>query len=385
MTPRPPATGTIELRPKLVTTQTQLEALLEHLSSQPTIAVDTESNSLFAYREQVCLIQFSTPDGDYLVDPLGDLDPAPLARVFANPATEKVFHAAEYDVMCLKRDFGYQFANLFDTMWAARILGWPRVGLGDILQGTFDVRTNKRYQRFNWGKRPLDSEALTYASLDTHYLLPLCQLQAGALRKRRRWGEAQEVFAGVAASESPPRPFDPQGFWRIKGTSKLTGQQQAILRQLYIWRDGEARRKDTPPFKILGDSTVVALTMTSPHTKAELTGIRGLRPHHVHRFGERILRAVELGIRSKPPQPPPRSPRHSHREMERFRALRAWRNERAAQRGVDPDVILSNAVLWALSADNPEAMDDLRNIEGLGPWKRNEYGADLLRVLRGRP
>jgi ribonuclease D len=164
----------------------------------------------------------------------------------------------------------------------------------------------------------------------------------------------------------------------------MTGEQQAILRQLYIWRDREARRRDAPPFKILGDSTLVTLAMTRPYSKAELTGIRGLRPHHVRRFGDRILRAVKLGIRSKPPQPPPRPPRHSQREIARFRALRAWRTELAERRGVDPDVILSNAILWALSEDNPKAMGNLKTIEGLGPWKRDKYGAELLRVLRGR-
>ena len=374
----------VPLRPSLVASQSQLEALLGNLSSHSAIAVDTESNSLHAYRERVCLIQFSTCDGDYLLDPLADLDPSPLGRIFADPDVEKVFHAAEYDVMCLKRDFAFQFANLFDTMWAARVLGWPRVGLGDILNGTFDVQTNKHYQRYDWGKRPIDSEALTYACLDTHYLLPLRELQGGALLQRGRWQEAQEVFAQVADTNSAPRAFSPQGFWRIKGASRLTGQQQAILRQLYIWRDREARRKDTPPFKILGDATLVALTRTRPRSKAELTGMRGLRSHHVHRFGDRILRAVERGNQSQPPQPPPPPPRHSRSEKQRFSALRAWRKETAARRGVDSDVILGNQVLWALAEDDPETLDDLRHIEGLGPWKREEYGPDLLRVLRGQ-
>ena len=223
--------------PVVVTSPPQLATLLEALSDQPAVAVDTESNSLYAYQEQVCLIQFSIPGADYIVDPLADLDLSPLAPIFADPGVPKIFHAAEYDVMCLKRDFGFRFANLFDTMWTARILGWPRVGLGDVLKQTFGVRTNKRYQRYNWGKRPLETEALAYACLDTHYLLPLRRLQAEALMQQGRWEEAQEVFDQIAASEPISHTFDPEGFRRVKGAFDLTGREQAILRELYIWRD----------------------------------------------------------------------------------------------------------------------------------------------------
>ncbi|MDY7078916.1 MAG: ribonuclease D, partial [Chloroflexota bacterium] len=195
--------------PEVITTPQQLEALMEALSDRPAVAVDTESNSLYAYQEQVCLIQFSIPGEDYLVDPLAGLDLSPLGHLFADPGKQKVFHAAEYDVMCLKRDFGFRFANLFDTMWAARILGWPRVGLGDVLQETFGVHTKKRYQRYNWGKRPLDQEALTYACLDTHYLLPLRHLQADALAQKENLEEAREVFDQVAASEPTFQSFSP--------------------------------------------------------------------------------------------------------------------------------------------------------------------------------
>src|SRR4030065_1346013 len=100
-----------------------LKRLANILDDQQIIAVDTESNSLFAYREQVCMIQFSTSEADYLVDPMELQDLSPLGPIFADPKIEKTFHAAEYDLLCLKRDFGFSFTNLFDTMLAARILG----------------------------------------------------------------------------------------------------------------------------------------------------------------------------------------------------------------------------------------------------------------------
>lgn len=367
--------------PIAVTSPPQLAALLEALSAQPAVAVDTESNSLYAYQEQVCLIQFSIPDADYIVDPLAGLDLSPLAHLFADPGVQKVLHAAEYDVMCLKRDFGFRFASLFDTMWAARILGWPRVGLGDVLRETFGVRTNKRYQRYNWGKRPLEQEALAYARVDTHYLLPLRRLQADALMQKGRLEEAQEVFDQLAASEPVPHTFDPEDFRRVKGAFDLTRREQAILRELYVWRDREARRRDRPLFKVLNDHILVALAQACPRTADKLADVSGLKPYHVRRYGRHILRAIERGIRARPPEPPPPPPRHSEAEVARFQALRAWRKQVAAEREVDADVIISNAVLWALAEQNPRALEGLNHINGLGPWKRKTYGEAILKVL----
>ncbi|MFQ6100389.1 MAG: ribonuclease D [Anaerolineae bacterium] len=375
------AAATSPSPPVVATSPPQLAALLEALSDQPAVAVDTESNSLYAYRERVCLIQFSIPGADYVVDALAGLDLSPLARIFADPEIQKVFHAAEYDVMCLKRDFGFRFANLFDTMWAARILGWPRVGLGDVLKEHFGVRTNKRYQRYNWGKRPLEPEALTYACLDTHYLLPLRRLQADALMQQDRWEEAQEIFAQITASEPMTHTFDPEDFRRIKGAHDLTRREQAVLRELTIWRDREARRQDRPPFKVLNDHTLIALAQARPRAPEELPSIDGLKPYHARRYGGRILRAIERGIRARPPHPPPPPPRHSEAEVARFQALRAWRKQIAARRGVDTDVVVGNGVLWALAEQNPTTLDDLENIEGLGPWKRKTYGEAILKIL----
>ncbi|MFL7791564.1 MAG: ribonuclease D [Anaerolineae bacterium] len=367
--------------PNVVTSFSQLTALLQALYDEPFVAVDTESNSLYAYQEQVCLIQVSIPGADYIVDPLTGLDMAPLADLFADSKVQKIFHAAEYDVMCLKRDFEFCFENLFDTMWAARILGWPRVGLGDIMKDLFDVRTNKRYQRYDWGKRPLDQKALIYASLDTHYLLPLRHLQADGLMRKERWEEAREVFDQVAASEPIANSFAPEDFWRVKGAFDLKRREQAILRELAIWRDGEARRRDCPHFKVFHDRVLIALAKAQPGTQAELAGVDGVKPYHARRYGKHVLRAIEQGRHADLPEFPPPPLRHSEEELERYEALRAWRKEVAAERQVDVDVIVCNAVLWDLAERNPRAAKDLDAVEGLGPWKRQAYGEAILSVL----
>src|SRR5262249_2530874 len=155
-------------------------------------AIDTESNSLYAYRERVCLVQISTRTADYIVDPLTIGDMTPFADLMANPAIEKVFHAAEYDLICLKRDYALICQNLFDTMIAARIVGLKLVGLGNLLEQYAGVKADKSHQRDNWGERPLPKESLLYAQMDTHYLPLLRDSLHAELVNTNRLTEAQE-------------------------------------------------------------------------------------------------------------------------------------------------------------------------------------------------
>ena len=193
--------------------------MLEALVGEPALALDTESDSLYRYFYKVCLVQVSTISTDYLVDPLRLPDISGLNDLLADPSIEKVFHAAENDVVVLKRNFGFSFAHLFDTMVAARILGLPRVSLAALLEENFAVKLDKRAQLTDWGRRPLTGEQLSYARLDTHYLMPLRDLLADELRARRRWREASEAFRGAARPGACRKTFRPRGLLAQSGGS----------------------------------------------------------------------------------------------------------------------------------------------------------------------
>jgi len=359
--------------------------MLRHLQTQPRIAVDTEADSLFAYYHKVCLIQFSVPDVDYLVDPLALHDLRPLGALFADPHVEKVFHAAENDILILKRDHGFHFAHLFDTMIAARILGWPNIVLAALLQEHFGVRLDKRMQRTDCGKRPLSSEQLAYARLDTYYLLPLRDRLYQELVTRGRWEEALDAFAALSDVEFVEKPFDPDGFWRINGTRDLTGRQLAVLRELYLWREECARRLDLPPFKILNDRALILLSVRQPTMPDALHKVAGLSTMVGHRFSHEILAAIRRGQSAPIPVPPQRRQngrlRPDEATLARYEALRAWRARKAVERGVNPDVVLTNEVLMHIARENPRSLDDLARLNLLSPWKLNAYGPELLAAL----
>ncbi len=382
----------IETPPIMVATPDGLTTLHHAIMHQVCVAVDTESDSLFSYFEKVCLVQISTPATDYVVDPLALNNPdnpiATLADFFADPAIEKVFHAAEYDIFCMKRDYQFTFANLFDTMIAARILGWKNVGLGNILQERFGVALNKKMQRADWGHRPLTAEHIAYAREDTHYLLRLRDLQIAELAKLGRLEEAREEFARLALVEPTPRKFDPDAYWNITGARDLDGVALGILRELYHFRDAQSRREDRPPFKILSDTTMIHIATAHPASLRGLANTTSVSSYAVQRYGTAILSAVARGMATpQTAQPHPHvkgEPPLDNSARDRLSKLKEWRKARAAARGVETDVIVPNDVLFAIARKHPRTLDALVTASNLGPWKAREYGDEMLAVLHGK-
>ncbi|MCC7208226.1 MAG: ribonuclease D, partial [Anaerolineae bacterium] len=272
--------------PTFIVAPDALRELVSHLRQQPLVAVDTESNSLYAYRERVCLVQVSTRARDWLIDPLSVDDLSPLGEIFANPAIEKVFHAAEYDLMCLKRDYGFTFANLFDTMIAARILGLKAVGLGNLLEQHFGVRQDKRFQRANWALRPIPPDQLAYAQQDTHFLPALRDVLREMLEQGGHLDEAREAFDLLAETTPSERTFDPDAYWYINAARDLDRRSMAILRELYLWREQTAQDRDVPPFKIVGDDGLAAIARTTPASVEALASLRGVGPSLARRYGQ---------------------------------------------------------------------------------------------------
>ena len=368
--------------PSVVADADALRRLAAAVASEPVVAVDTESNSLHAYRERVCLIQFSTAAADYIVDPISLPDLSLLAPLFANPAQQKIFHAAENDIVCLRRDYQFAFANIFDTMSAARTLGWPQVGLASILDTQFGVTMSKKYQRSDWKRRPLMPEQLDYARLDTHYLIALRDKQIAALAEAGREAEAQEEFERLARLGGSPATAEPAtpAFWRVKDARKLTPAQAAILQTLFAYREQQAERIDRPPFMVMGEATLMDLVRRAPRQIQDMHGVAGMTPDQMRRYGAGVLAAVEQGL-AAPAQYAPRVDRESDEVQDRYDRLHTWRKNRAKARGVESDVILPRTALWDLARRPPRTPGDLAQIADFGPWRRETYGAEILALL----
>jgi len=211
-----------------------LRTLADRLRGAPAIGLDTESDSLHSFPEKVCLIQVAEENGAVsLLDPLALGDLSPLAPVCADPRIVKVLHGASYDLASMKRDFGFGFARIFDTMVAAQFLGLPELGLASLLEHFFGILPGPSRQKDNWAERPLSPEQELYAVEDVLHLIPLHDQLLQQLRGLGREAWVEEECQALAVTPASQRIFDPDSYVRLKGTRDLDGRGLAILRELY--------------------------------------------------------------------------------------------------------------------------------------------------------
>jgi ribonuclease D len=369
-----------------VRTPEQLARLAESLSGTAALALDTESDSLHHHVEKVCLVQLATDRGDAcLVDPLALRDLSPLAPVMADRGVAKVLHGADYDVTTLKRDFGFCFAGLFDTMIAARFLGRPQIGLQALAQAELGVALSKESQRDDWSRRPLTPTQEQYALADVAHLLVLQARLAGELRQLGRLSWVEEESDAVAALEPARRGREPEAYQKVKGMRRLSRRQQAVLREIYGWRESLAETTDVPAFKLLSSEALIAMAERAPRSAAELAQVRGLSPR-VRSRGEELLSAIGRALDLPEAELPrlgaaPPRPVLSEAVRKRIESLRAWRTKAAAGLAVDVSVVLPQRLLERLAHAAPREVDALREIEGLRRWRVEAFGGELVAAL----
>jgi ribonuclease D len=371
-----------------IETRADLDALAHDLLAEKVIAVDTEADSFYHYFDKTCLVQIGTRRQIYLVDPLalgGPSELAPLGPIFASPDIRKIFHAAEYDLFVLKRDCSFRFANLFDTMISAQILGYASVGLSSLTEQHFDVNLPKDEQRSDWSTRPLTQSQLSYAAADVLYLIPLAEILAKDLKRVHRETWAQEEFEALERRVWREREFDELGYLRIKGARKLDSSGLSVLRALYLMRDQKAREMDRPPFKVLGNRTLMDLAERQPRKLGELAEIKGITDLLIRRLGRDALDAIRDG-RASEHGPIPKLAGSGRRRMDRHAerrlvALKQWRTRRATELAMDPGVLCPNSTLESIAVRTPHGARDLDALSDMKRWFAREFGAEVAAAL----
>src|SRR5438552_7535039 len=208
----------------------KLANLLPHLRTAEWIAIDTEADSLHAYPEKLCLLQISIAGQDELVDQLADISLDLLWPVLRNH--ELIMHGADYDLRLLRRTFQFIPHHVFDTMIAARLLGYQEFSLTHLVSAKLGVTLEKGPQKMDWARRPLTERMERYARNDTRYLRPVAARLYAELETTGRLGWLKESCARLIREASQPKQLDPELVWRIKGSDRLTPKGLAILREL---------------------------------------------------------------------------------------------------------------------------------------------------------
>jgi ribonuclease D len=363
-----------------VETPRGLQELGDQLSSSSIHALDSESNSGFAYHEKLCLLQFQVNGKFWLVDLTAFLGMEaaldPLWPALESKESKTVLHGGEFDVACLRRDFGLQLGGVWDTQQAASLLGWEKTGYGAVVERICSVELPKAHSYFDWGRRPVQEDALKYAVDDVRYLL---QIEEHLRLEVERADIEEEVrLATDTVMESTWNGgYQPGGFWKIKGVRTLDAVALQRLAALYRWRDSLARRVDLPPGRVLNNRVLLVLSRRSRTSLDELKTL-GIPGRIRHERGEELVRLLDSSGsdgEELPPAPVQRGVSVIERQLDG--RLRDWRTIEAQRRGVVQQLVLPSQALRHLAR---EGTSDLQTVPQLGLKRIALYGKQLQRL-----
>ena len=359
----------------LIATSAQLGKLLEKIARVDRVAVDTEADSLHCYREKLCLLQISLPvrevvagigdagpewrgpnagrehrsrpQRDYVVDPLANVDLEPLCAALERK--EIVLHGADFDLRLLRRGLNFSARRIFDTVIAARLLGIREFSLAALVKRYFGVELGKGSQKANWGRRPLSARMIEYAINDTHYLLPLADCLESQLRERDQLDWLRQSCQRAIEQAAVERVRDEDELWRIRGSASLRGQEAAVLRALWQWRENEAEAADRPPFHILQNHELL---------NAATSFVSGSMPDYKHfssRRRQTFREAAQTAMRLPESEWPLLRRRFGTRPgrdtVRRAEELRRRRDRAAKELDLEPSFIAPRSTIEAIATN----------------------------------
>jgi ribonuclease D len=344
----------------VIANASQLRELLPQLQSVDRVAVDTEADSLHCYREKLCLLQISIPKHDMIVDPLADVDLAPLRDALAEK--EIILHGADYDLRLLRRNMDFAPKRIFDTVIAARLIGIREFSYAALVKCYFDVELVKGSQKANWAQRPLSKRMEEYARNDTRYLLPLAEQLEAELDRHQRLDWFRQSCQRALEQAAIDRERDVDEAWRISGAGALRGRASAVLRELWKWRECEAGAADRPPFHILQNRELIFSAEKFAH--GETPDYKHFSDRRRRAFREAAEVALKLPEKDWPTRPKRFGTRPTAEVIKRTEKLRHNRDHAAKELHIDASFIAPRATLEAVAAD-PSRADAL-----LVRWQR---------------
>jgi ribonuclease D len=363
-----------------ITTTAELTVFCDRLKGQPYVAVDTEFMRETTYWPKLCLIQAATPSDEAVIDPLSpELDLAPFLAVMADPAIEKVFHAARQDVEIFC-NLGAIPRPLFDTQIAGMAAGFgEQIAYDALVRQMLKIDLDKSSRFTDWARRPLSEAQLTYALADVTHLARLFPMLRGRLEESGRTAWVVEEMK--ALTDPALYDTDPESAWKRLKPRRHTAKYLAVFRAVAAWRERTAQARDQPRGRILKDEAIDELATQVP---TDLEGFNRLRSapkgFSGSRFGAELLEAIREALKNADTYAPtlartgPAPPAAAGAVVELLKVLLKARAE-------DADVA---AKLIATVSDLEKiASDDNADTPALQGWRREAFGEDALKLKRG--
>jgi ribonuclease D len=371
-------------------TSDELADLATAARASGRLGIDTEFMSEGRYRPLLCLVQVSV-DGPAnggqpqiaLIDSLdSQVQVGPLAELLGDPAIEVVLHAGRQDVAILRRAWGTEVNNIFDTQIAAGFAGASaQAGYGNLLAQVLGRRVGKTASYTRWDARPLTGEQLSYAAEDVVHLLELGDEIQSRLTDSQRLEWAREECRRL---EGASDERDPETVWeRLPRSNSLDPRARAVARELAAWRERTAASEDRPVGSVLGDPPLVELARRHPAGFEQLENIRGIHKSTVRKRGQEILAAIARGMEADP------IPREEYRgrsdpaDAPLIALAEALLRARALEAGLAYELIASRSELEQIVGAARRG-DEEPNVRTLQGWRRELVGQDLEDLLSGR-
>ncbi len=364
---------------ELIDNASAMAATMEKLAGASRLALDLEmENHCHHYGLHIALVQISIHDGQtFVFDPLSEIDLAPLGAMLTDPNVELIIHDADFDKRTCRQVYKWNLNRFFDTKLAAQFCGFRQYGLGSLLAELLNVKTDKKFQRIDWLKRPLRGDALDYAARDTRFLFDLKNILQRRLTELDRLSWVQEEFKLLETFEDSLD--EPAPHTRIKGSTALSGRQLAILRELAEFRDQLARKLGRPVHFLIRNKILIEMATTPPRTANEIQKIPGIHPAIYRESNSaRLIEAVNRGAAAPTETHPSRvyRPRSTPGYGNRLKAMQTWRTDIANGLNIEPYLLLSNDVIgWCARNAGKTLPPDLAS--QVRKWQRKLLWTDF--------
>jgi ribonuclease D len=360
-------------------------AVVRALEPERLFAVDLEADAMHAFRARLCFLQVGTDQDIWLMDTLAPgVEASAMAALFADPLRTKVFHAAQGDLQFLAES-GVRVRGLFDTHRAATLLGWPKVGLADLVAERLGVTLDKAHQQSDFSLRPLPPQMRTYIADDVRYLTELGR-QVSAAVAAADIVEEVRLDCERLTDEAAGRPAVATFAMKIARTLPPADQafQLVASTRLHALRLAWAETADVPMGRMLSNAAIQELVTRPPKDRRALSRTPGVRGQVVREHGDEVL-GLLAGLRAAADRgelPLPPAPVRDPGRRRREEALKEFRAAKATERRVTPSVVLPNPLIDELAATPPGDLESLGRVPYLGEKRVRLYGEELLRVLR---
>jgi len=352
--------------------------LHESLASQRRVGVDTEFMRERTFFSQLCLVQISSGDDIFCVDPLSDSqDTSPSATdAFWQSLMQIpwVLHSGRQDIEVVSQSANLFPVSVFDTQIAAALLGYaPQMGYAGLVAELFDVQLAKSHTRADWTKRPLSAAVLEYAAEDVFYLLPAYEILKEKLSALGRLAWAQEDSADLL--QPTLYELDPNlAVAKLKGARNLSGSARSTAVRLAAWREREALRSNSPRQWIIKDKTLLDIAVRQPGSAEELADIPGMAERTAKRASMVILSAINEAKSDNSDYQPPARPDDTQKAL--LKELQQRVVDRATELGVAPEIVAPKKELSAATGGDRSG----RVFRG---WRAELIGNQLLELIEG--